>query len=490
MNKIRDILKNEKLNQDDFEEGDGNILNTSVEGIAKTFAKYKYIMLDIEATNEFLGIDPNEQFKLQEMYPGFMNPMISQSVEQYINEKSLRIVMEKNYRYGEKEVPVEYSNMMVARGKSKNLIQMGYLYCINNDGVKVVIMIDFVHYPKSGKVEIIFNKKDKGILENSLELINQFANNYDYLRGEKISSSGRLLDIGDYNWDDIVLEYGIRESIENNIINFFNKREIYEKNNIPFKRGIMLEGPPGTGKTLVSKILANNIKNITFILATAADIEDASDISNIFNMARRYAPSIIFMEDIDFLAQNRSSSSFARITGELLNQLDGIEDNKGIVVVATTNHQELLDEAIVHRPGRFDVMIHVGELGLENRIKLLYRFLDGRQKTEDVNFTAIAEKCEGFTGSHMKELANSVCILAINQNSLDDSGYIILLNEHFDEAIERIRKHSNLQLKDNNIKIMDKAELIDAAERYEVTEDKPAYYQGFDGFLFKKEKIK
>jgi len=486
MNKIRDILKSEKLNQDGLEEENGNILNTSVKDIAKTLARHRSIMLDIEDTNNFLEVEPNEQYKLQEMYPNFMNPMLSQALEKYISENSLRIVMEKNYRYSEREIPVEYTNMMVKRGESRNLMEMGYLYCMDNNGIKVVIMIDFVHYMNAGKLEIIFNKKDKEILINSLNIINQYANEFDYLRGEKISSSGRLLEIGDYNWKDIVLEEGVIESIECNIVDFFNRRDIYEKNNIPFKREVILEGPPGTGKTLVSKILANNIKNITFILATAADIEEASDISNLFNLARRYAPSIIFMEDIDFFAQNRSSSSFARITGEVLNQLDGIEDNKGIVVVATTNHQELLDEAIVHRPGRFDVMIHIGELGLENRIKLLYRFLDGRQKTEDVNFSDIAAKCSGFTGSHMKELANSVCILAINQNSLDDNGYIILLNEHFDEAIKRIKKHSLLEDKcsspENDVTENDVPEIGS------IKESKPAYYQGFDGFLFKKEK--
>jgi cell division protease FtsH len=464
----------------DMDLGKDIVLKTSVEDIAKTFAKYKYMMLDIEEANRFMGINPNEQFKLRETYPKFMNSMVSQSVNKYIEVNGFKVIMEKNYRYGEREEPVEYTDMTVGRNENKNLIAMGYLYLMNDEGMKAIMMIDFIHASCCGFLEIICNKKDSNFFQDSIKEINRYVDEFDYFRGEKISMSGSLLNVNDYDWCNIVLEAGIRESIEGNVIGFFNKRDIYQKNGVPFKRGVILEGPPGTGKTLISKILANKIENTTFILATAADIEEAEDVTNLFKMARRYSPTIVFMEDIDFFAQNRSESSFARITGELLTQLDGIEDNNGIVVVATTNHQEMLDEAIVHRPGRFDVMIHVGTLGIENRQRLLNRFLAGRQKTEYVDFYRIAEKCEGFTGSHMKELANSVCILAINSNSLDDNGYIILLNEHFDEAIERIRKHCNICSKDNNI--IKENELISIVE-----ESKPTYYSGFNGYLFKKE---
>ena len=462
--------------------GKENVLKTSVEDIAKTFAKYKYMMLDIEEANRFLGVDPSEQFKIREIYPRFMNAMVSQAVNKYIYMNHANIIMQKNYRYGEKEEPVEYTDMTVKRGESKNLISMGYLYLVAPENKKFIVMIDFIHSSCCGWVEIICKKEDVGFFQDAIKLINYYVDEFDYFRGEKISMSGRLLDVNDYSWNNIVLEPGVREKIESNIIDFFNKRDIYEKNGIPFKRGIMLEGPPGTGKTLISKILANEVKDVTFILATAADIESAEEISNLFKMARRYSPTLVFMEDVDFFAQNRSESSFARVTGELLTQLDGIEDNNGIVVVATTNHQEMLDEAIVHRPGRFDVMVHIGELGLENRVKLLNRFLSGRQKTEDVDFYRIAEKCEGFTGSHIKELANSVCILAINSNSLDDSGYIILLNEHFEEAIEGIKKHCNIYEKDKDAIKSNEPVLKSAVE------ETPSYYSGFNGYLFKKEK--
>jgi cell division protease FtsH len=481
MPNIRDIIKSNKLNQEELVENKDTIFNTSVEDIAKKFGKYKTILIDIEDVNDYLEIYPNEQMKLKEIYPAFMNPMVSQAVDKYLKINNFKIENMKNYKWGEKEIPVEYSNMTIKRDLQKNLIKLGYLYIKNENGIKAVLSIDFVNYCRAGAIEITFKKEDSKFFENSLLDINNYINEFDYFMGEKISSSGRLLDIGKYDWDDIVFEHGIREMIESNVVDFFNRRDIYSKNNIPFKRGVILEGPPGTGKTLTSKILANKVKNITFILATAADIGNATDVANLFTMARKYAPSIIFMEDIDFFAQNRiSNSSNSEITGELLTQLDGIEDNNGIVVVATTNHQELLDEAIVHRPGRFDIMIHIGELGLANREKLLIKFLRGRQKTEDVDFANIAAKCEGFTGSHIKELANSVCILAINYNSLDEDDYIILLNEHFDEAINRIKKHS----------LIEENKIIISQEIKDITcKEKVGYVKKYAGFIYKKDDI-
>jgi len=470
-NFAKDVIKN------------SNLMETSVEEIAKTFARNKVIMLDVDAVNEFLGIDVDQQVVLMEVYPVFMNAIVALAMNHYLKQNKFEVLYEKNFKWGEREVPMQYGEMTVARDKMKNLIIKGMLFTKIGD-IKAVIKFEFADHGPVGILEIIFDKKYMDVFSSSLNEINRYVDELDYMRGEKISASGKLLNVSEYGWDDVVLEEGMKEALESNILNFLTKGTIYLANNVPFKRGVILQGPPGTGKTLIGKVLANKTENATFILSTAKDICGSEDVSNLFNMARRLAPSVIFMEDIDFFGQSRQSGKVMRVTGELLSQLDGIEDNNGILVVATTNHPEMIDDALMKRPGRFDVILGVGALCLPNRIKLLTRFLDGRQKTEDVSFNEIAEMCDDFTGSHIKDLANDVIIRAINEGSLDENNQVILLKEHFNKAIERIKKHMGVSAGiEHNIEGDDECD-------EPIKETASVYTKGFNGYLFNKELIK
>lgn len=453
------------------------LLQVTPDELAQAFAKNRNYFLNIDAINKYLDANVNEQMGLVEFYPPYMNAMLMKGVHFYLNSNGFKVEKEENYKWGEKEIPVEYADMIVARDKTENLLSKGIMFCKNGDGKKVVLSVDFVTNP-FGALEVTYLKKDKEFFADFITKVNYYADKADYMRGEKITASGRLLNVNEYDWGDIVLEDGIKEAIENNVLNFFTKRKLYEKNGIPFKRGVILEGPPGTGKTLISKIIANKVNGYTFILATAKDMAGSESVSNLFRLARRLAPTVIFMEDIDFFGPSRNGNGrIMRVTGELLNQMDGIEDNNGILVVATTNHPELIDDAIVRRPGRFDVILHIGELSLKNREILLTRFLSGRQKAEDVNLLDIALMCEGFSGSHIKDLANDVCIQAINCNSIDQDGDIILIKEFFLKAIERIKKHMGKE---------DDLCVVEPCDEPVCSEVQPTskFIVGFDGFTF------
>ena len=461
-------------------------MNTSVDDVARTFARYKYLMLDVDATNDFLGVAPSDQIELSELYPVFMNGVVSKAVLHYLKKNGFEILHERNFRWGEREVPMEYGEMITSRGVTENLIIKGMQFAVKSAGdIKLVINTDFTRMV--GVVTLSFQKQYMDMFSNAINEIAKYIDERDYMRGEKISASGQLLNVSEYSWDDVVLEEGIQKSLEDNILNFFDKKELYLINGIPFKMGVILEGPPGTGKTLIGKILANKTKGVTFMLSTAKDICGSEDVANLFKMARRLAPTVIFMEDIDFFGQSRTAGKVMRVTGELLNQMDGIEDNHGILTVATTNHPEMIDDAIMRRPGRFDVRVEVGALCASNREKLLTRFLDGRQKTEDVNFMEIAGMCDQFNGSHIRALANNVCIRAINDGSLDENGHIILLKEHFVDAIARIKKHIGRE------EVLggggDDDQPCEMAEKTSAYVKEDEYVKGFGGLLFKKSDV-
>jgi hypothetical protein len=478
-------VKRRELNSDTTK---STVMNTTVDDIARTFARYKYMMLDVDATNDFIEVGPNDQVELSELYPIFMNGIVSKSILYYLKRNGFEILYERNFRWGEREIPMEYGEMITSRGVTENLIIKGMQFAVKTVGdVKLVINTNFTGM--TGIVTLSFQKQYMEMFGNALKEIARYIDELDYMRGEKISASGQLLNVSEYLWDDVVLEDGIQRSLEDNILNFFDKKELYLINGIPFKMGVILEGPPGTGKTLIGKILANKTKDATFMLSTAKDICDSGDVANLFRMARRLAPTIIFMEDIDFFGQSRTAGKVMRVTGELLNQMDGIEDNNGILTVATTNHPEMIDDAIMRRPGRFDVRVEVGALCASNREKLLTRFLDGRQKTEDVNFTEIAAICNEFNGSHIRALANNVCIRAINDGSLDENGHIILLKEHFVDAIARIKKHIGIEENLNGDDEYDEPYNDMAEKTGYAKEKKEEYVEGFNGFLFKKSDV-
>lgn len=153
-----------------------------------------------------------------------------------------------------------------------------------------------------------------------------------------------------YTWDDIVLDPQIKIEIERHIIKVLKDSAF---NNITKKRGVLLEGPPGTGKTLLGKIIAS-VCGCTFIGVPASALEKNNAMRAYFRMAQELAPTILYIEDIDLIGRDRTTNFMHSTLGELLNQIDGLSTKQDVVIVATTNDKDILDEALKNRPGRFD----------------------------------------------------------------------------------------------------------------------------------------
>ncbi len=148
--------------------------------------------------------------------------------------------------------------------------------------------------------------------------------------------------------------------LEENTILFFRKLMHLRKEGIKTKRGIILYGSPGNGKTSICRYISKNLPCVTRIWVTDWHMRPYH-VSTLFTIARNLSPSIIFLEDIDTVGISRSMTGRINpILGKLLNEMDGIQDNDGIVVVATTNNIDVIDEALANRPGRFDLKIHIG----------------------------------------------------------------------------------------------------------------------------------
>lgn len=152
-----------------------------------------------------------------------------------------------------------------------------------------------------------------------------------------------------------------KKLIEENTVLFFRKLREMRKRGIKTRRGIILYGKPGNGKTSICRWISKSLLGVTRIWVTDWDMEYSGLVSTLFKIARNLSPAVIFMEDIDTVGISRHfSGKMESILGRLLNEMDGIKRNDGIVVIATTNNIHVLDRALANRPGRFDLKIKIG----------------------------------------------------------------------------------------------------------------------------------
>jgi len=219
--------------------------------------------------------------------------------------------------------------------------------------------------------------------------------------------------IRSFSRDELVYSDELTAMIEENIFGFFRSKELYAKYRLPWKRGVLLTGPPGNGKTQTIKAIIGET-GLPCIYVRNFKSERSSvarGIAAVFQRARQIAPCLVVMEDLDSLVPRENLSN-------LLNELDGLASNEGVLVLATTNHPEKLDSALTERPSRFDRKIHF-DLPDE---KLRYEFLRRRneQHPEEMRATEkelkeITRLTQGFTFAYLKELDLSATMMFSTQ---------------------------------------------------------------------------
>ncbi len=187
-------------------------------------------------------------------------------------------------------------------------------------------------------------------------------------------------------------------------------------------KGVLLVGPPGTGKTLIAKAVAGEA-DVQFLSISGSDFVElyvgvgASRVRDLFSQAKKVAPAIIFIDEIDAVGRKRGAGlggghdEREQTLNQLLVEMDGFGQNEGVVVMAATNRPDILDSALL-RPGRFDRQIYVGAPDAKGREEILK--VHSRQKplAEDVNLEAIAKMTAGFTGADLANLLNEAALLA------------------------------------------------------------------------------
>lgn len=329
-----------------------------------------------------------------------------------------------------------YESKEYKRGIEKALMLNGY--CVKIIGKNKIIFRILSHSGGCG-IYAYYNKCSEKVVEKTLADIRLKVSGSEFLKGEKLMmcSEGApdFLNFDSIERTNLILPKKTWDILDDNLFQFISNKESIVKEGMKWKRGILIWGPPGTGKTLLGTYICNVLKDVTVLWCTPSSVEDAESVKNIFEMARHLEPTIIFLEDMDFVAASRDDRGLNPLLGELLTQLDGAASNEGVFVVGTTNNPWALDKAISSRPSRFDVRVEFGLPDTETRERLYKLFLNGL----DINYTRIISNSESLTASHIKEACIRGKLTMITKGGDLEKAILVALNDIKQEEFNRIQ---------------------------------------------------
>ncbi len=226
------------------------------------------------------------------------------------------------------------------------------------------------------------------------------------------------------------------------IIEYLKNPKRFSKMGARIPKGIIMVGPPGTGKTLLAKAVAGEA-NVPFYSISGSDFVEmfvgvgASRVRDMFAKAKKTAPCMIFIDEIDAVGRQRGAGlggghdEREQTLNQLLVELDGMADNAGVIVIAATNRPDVLDPALL-RPGRFDRQITVSLPDLKGREAILKVHARNKKLADDVNLLNLAKRTPGFSGADLENVLNEAAILAVREN------VEVIGTRQIDEAIDRV----------------------------------------------------
>ena len=320
---------------------------------------------------------------------------------------------------------VDYTTVATGPETSTEAVQLGLVCTAAPDGTPVVLAVQGAQEDRGEeRCHLQLLAADRGTAATVREEIEGLMREHDLFRSKVLAfgtSEHRhnqlltFLPRPELQAEDVVLPDGVLSSIERHVVRNEEQTEALKAHGQHLKRGLLLYGPPGTGKThTVRYLLSRAPESTVFVLSGVAMIRYLRATTA---LARRLAPSIVVVEDVDLIAQDRSRSMDGNpVLFELLNEMDGIGSEADVTFVLTTNRVETMEEALTERPGRIDLAVEVPKPDAECRERLLRLY--ARSTSLDLpNADEVVTATEGVTASFIKELVRRAVLQQVEEGA-------------------------------------------------------------------------
>jgi len=350
------------------------------------------------------------------------------------------------------EGPVDYVNYHLAGDEILACVQFG-LYLVRAGDARLVTLVtgpSEMGDPRRQKLrlEVLAAQPDDAVA--FIADIRRLMDQVNVYRGHAITlSAGMHIGPGPQTLvqfqavpqigrDDVVLPHGLLEQIERQTINFSRHADQLLKSGRSLKRGVLLFGLPGTGKTLTLMYLIGRMPERTTLLTTGSGM---GLIQTVAAMARQLAPSMVVLEDVDLVAQERTTPGFGArpVLFELLNEMDGLRDDQDVIFVLTTNRPDILEPALAARPGRIDLAVELPLPDADGRKRLLDLYSRGLT-LDGVDIPALIGRTEGATPAYIKELLRKAALDALEEGGAGTA----LRQSNIDAALEEMAQGGRL----------------------------------------------
>ncbi|MFB6224520.1 MAG: CDC48 family AAA ATPase [Haloarcula sp.] len=264
-----------------------------------------------------------------------------------------------------------------------------------------------------------------------------------------------FVEVPDVTWDSVGGLDDTKERLRETIQWPLEYEDVFESMDLEAAKGVLMYGPPGTGKTLLAKAVANEAQS-NFISVKGPELlnkfvgESEKGVREVFSKARENAPTVVFFDEIDSIASERGGGTTdsgvgERVVSQLLTELDGIEDMENVVVIATTNRPDLIDDALL-RPGRLDRHVHVPVPSEDARKAIFQVHTRNKPLADGVDLDELASRTEGYVGADIEAVAREASMAATREfiNSVDpeeisDSvSNVRVTMDHFEDALEEV----------------------------------------------------